>query len=285
MAPYLWALLSLSILRRMQGMIPVAAHIPFADDILVQWRFRDEAGLRAIPAQMSDLFRLLQAYKLQVCAAKTGVLRSWWGTRTHQIAKTFTARVRGQRFFTIHPGPDETVQLPIVDSHPYLGIILSYKNFEMQSLRYRLRQTWVAFNRLSHTLRNRRLQTSLRLQLRSSVCLATACYGLLSTGLSKEGREKFQSVIIKQLRMIIGDHSFLTGHKHDEVLSRHKVEDPLARLDRLPRSAFTKLVRMGISSTPMHLQGGGSNCWTAWRRLSQRSHNSCTECAETTSPM
>ena len=45
--------------------------------------------------------------------------------------------------------------------------------------------------------------------------------------------------------MIIGDHSLLTGHTRDEVLSKHSVEDPLVRLDRLTTQRISKASENG----------------------------------------
>ena len=213
--------------------IAPTAHITvFADDILLQWMFDDVAAFNLIPTEVAGIFRTLRMYCLKVSTAKTGVLHSWWGSRMSATAKPHVAKIQAKRFFVVRLDGD-TLYLPMVASHKHLGIILSYKNCEMLSLRYRLRQAWIAFNRLSCALKSRKLPVELRLRLYHAVCIACATYGLSSIGLSSEGRTQHHATIMRQLRMVIGDHSFLTGRTHAEILEMYRIEDPLLHVDSL----------------------------------------------------
>ena len=147
-------------------------------------------------------------------------------------AKSHVAKIQSKRFFVVRLD-GATLYLPMVASHKYLGIVLSYKNCEMLSLRYRLRQAWIAFNRLSCVLKSRKLPVALKLRLYHAVCIACATYGLSSIGLSSEGRAQYHATIMRQLRMVIGDHSLLTGRTHAEILEMYKVKDPLIHVDGL----------------------------------------------------
>ncbi|CAE7871673.1 unnamed protein product, partial [Symbiodinium sp. KB8] len=137
-------------------------------------------------------------------------------------------------------GSGEEVRLPLVDSHKYLGVFLSYKNYEALRLKYRLQQSWIAFNRLTKALKCRALPIHLRLRLYNSVCLTTATYGLTSVGLSAEGRAKFRATITRQMRMVIGDHSYLTGRSNEEVLLKHNLADPLLQVEAHTRQRIDK---------------------------------------------
>ena len=155
MAPAIWTIVSLSLVKVMQTIAPTAHITVFADDILIQWMFDDVDMFNLIPAEVAGIFRTLNMYCLKVSAAKTGVLHPWWGSRMSATAKPHVAKIQGKRFFIVRLDGD-TLHLPMVASHKYLGIVLSYQNCEMLSLRYRLRQAWVAFNRLSCALKSRK---------------------------------------------------------------------------------------------------------------------------------
>ena len=232
MAPAIWTIVSLSLIKVMQKTAPSAHITIFADDILTQWMFDDVAALNLIPTEVAGSFRTLSMYCLKVSTTKTGVLHYWWGSRMSATVKSHVAKIQGKRFFVVRLDGD-TLYLPMVASHKYLGIVLSYRNCEMLSLRYRLRQAWIAFNRLSCALKSRKLPVELKLRLYHAVCVACATYGLSSIGLSSEGRAQYHATMMRQLRMVIGDHSFLTGRTHAEILEMYKVTDPLIHVDSL----------------------------------------------------
>ena len=143
MAPAIWTIVSLSLIKVMQKHAPTAHITVFADDILIQWMFDDVAAFNLTPTEVAGIFRTLRMYCLTVSTAKTGVLHSWWGSRMSATAKSHVAKIQGKRFFVVRLDGD-TLYLPMVASHKYLGIVLSYKNYERLSLRYRLRQAWIA---------------------------------------------------------------------------------------------------------------------------------------------
>ena len=232
MAPAIWTIVSLSLAKAMLKIAPTAHITVFADGTLLQWMFDDVAAFNLIPTEVAGIFRTLRMYCLKVSAAKTGVLHSWWGSRMSATAKPHVAKIQGKRFFVVRLDGD-TLYLPVVASHKYLGIIPSYKNCEMLSLRYRLRQAWIAFNRLSCALKSRKLPVVLRLRLCHAVCIACATYGLSSIGLSSEGRAQYHATIMRQLRMVIGDRSFLTGRTRAEILEMYNIKDPLLHVDSL----------------------------------------------------
>ena len=129
---------------------------------------------------------------MQISVSKTVILHSWWGSRVQDVTRPYLLKVQNKRYLRIAMGPDEEIRLPLVDSHKYLGVVLSDKNYEALSLKYRLQQSWIALNRLTKALKNRTLPVRLRLQLYNSVCLATASYGLTSSGRTAEGRSKLR---------------------------------------------------------------------------------------------
>ena len=212
----------------------------FADDMLLQWEFSDAQGFRAIPGEIAAVLRLLRHKGMHISLSKTVILHSWWGSHVQNVTKPYLVRVQHKRYLRIDMGSGEEVRLPLVDSHKYLGVFLSYKNYEALSLKYRLQQSWIAFNRLTKALKCRALPIHLRLRLYNSVCLTAATYGLTSVGLSAEGRATFRATITRQMRMVIGDHSYLIGRSNEEVLLKHNLADPLLQVEAHTRQRVDK---------------------------------------------
>ena len=193
MAPAVWPMFSLYFAKRLEVFSPSSVKTLFADDFLLQWFFHTQEALPNIPLENASTLELLRQSGMQISLSKTVILHSWWGTRIHAAVKPLVHKTHGKRYLRLMLDPTEEVHLPLVSNHRYLGVVLAYKNFELQSVQYRLQQSWIAFNRLSHSLKNRQLSTALRLQLYNSVCYSTACYGLTSSGLNVESALKFKT--------------------------------------------------------------------------------------------
>ena len=240
MSPAVWTLFSIHLAKRLSQASASSLRTYFADDMLLQWEFSDAQGFRAIPGEIAAVLRLLRHKGMHISLSKTVILHSWWGSLVQNVTKPYLVRVQHKRYLRIDMGSGEEVRLPLVDSHKYLGVFLSYKSYETLSLKYRLQQSWIAFNRLTKALKCRALPIRLRLQLYNSVCLTTATYGLTSVGLSAEGRAKFRATITRQMRMVIGDHPYLTGRSNEEVLLKHNLADPLLQVEAHTRLRIDK---------------------------------------------
>ena len=240
MSPTIWTLFSLHLAKKLSLVAPSSLWTYFADDLLLQWEFLDDLAFRFIPQEIAAVLTLLRREGMCISVNKTVILRSWWGSRVHDVTRPFLTKILHKRYFRVALDSGEVVHLPLVDSHKYLGMFLSYKNYEALSLKYRLQQSWVAFNRLTKALKNRSLPVRLRLRLYNSVCLATATYGLTCIGLSAEGRAKFRATVVRQLRMVVGDHSHVTGHTNVEVLGKYGIVDPLLQVDDRIRQRIDK---------------------------------------------
>ncbi|CAE7821759.1 Pol [Symbiodinium sp. CCMP2592] len=240
MSPTIWTLFSLHLAKKLQLVAPSSLRTYFADDLLLQWEFLGELAFRCIPQEIAAVLTLLRREGMCISVNKTVILRSWWGSRVHDVTRPFLTKLQHKRYFRVALDSGEEIRLPLVDSHKYLGMFLSYKNYEALSLKYRVQQSWVAFNRLTKALKNRSLPVRLRLRLYNSVCLATATYGLTSIGLSAEGQAKFRATVIRQLRMVVGDHSHVTGHTNVEVLGKYGIDDPMLQVDERTRQRVDK---------------------------------------------
>ena len=229
LAPLVWTIYSLKILKSMASIAPNSQRTLFADDFLFQWSISSPQDFLKIPHQIAGIIQTLNRQGMFLSPGKSVILYSLWGGQVPKLLKPLVRLhpTLGRCFRVPLHDYKQTVSLPVVSTHVYLGMVLSYKNFEMHSLRHRTRQSWIAFNRVKHILCNRTLSLHLRLQLYKALCLSILRYGLPSCGLTALGRDKFTTTVLRQTRMVVRNHSYFTGLSNADFLQRFKLEEPL----------------------------------------------------------
>ena len=58
-------------------------------------------------------------------------------------------------------------------------------------------------------------------------------YGLTACGLTCKGARKLTQETLKQIRLVVGDHVYMTSHSHDEVLDKWSIPHPILDLQTL----------------------------------------------------
>lgn len=80
------------------------------------------------------------------------------------------------------------MKIPLKKKTMYLGTLLSYDQFERQSVELRVQAGWNNFKRLTPWLcRKRKISLKLRLQLMRTCIIPTICYGILFAGMQQTG--------------------------------------------------------------------------------------------------
>ena len=135
--------------------------------------------------------------------------------------------------------------------HSYLGVILSYNNFELQTAVHRLRQA----NKLSFQLQKwltgfEGLRLSQRVQVWMQCIFPSLIHGVLQTGLTKLALQKFDVFIMKQLRRIYRAPLHLTHLSHIDFLDKYRIKDPLAILLKRCRQTLQTLPRRLAAQHP-----------------------------------
>ena len=234
LAPMLWTLYSLYLASKLDTAAPSALPTFFADDFLAQWTIETWSEMKSIPTQISKIIEVLENHGMQLSPGKTVVLYSLWGKQVHACLKPmlYQHATLGK---CLRIGAANLTgkchMLPVVMSHEYLGVKLSYKNFEWQTLKHRLRHSWIAYNRLSAILKSKALPVHKRLQLHQCICLATLRYGLSCTGLTMAGRQKVYGTVLRQWRALANNLPHVTGLSNAAFLTSYNLPDPLVGLD------------------------------------------------------
>ena len=136
--------------------------------------------------------------------------------------------------------PNSTLHLPLVDTHTYLGVRLSYRAPEAATLKHRMKESWSAFNRLMPALRSNSLTIRQKLAIWRACVYATLMHGLDSTGLASTGPALLRKHVSKQVRRIAKSPSHITHETSSDLLLRHDISDPVADLFRRVNTRITK---------------------------------------------
>ena len=109
-------------------------------------------------------------------------------------------------------GPALCDRIPIVPSYVYLGVVISYRNFEDQTLRHRLAIAAGHHARLRRVLRAKKVLTpSERARLWTVLIQSAQLYALEAVGVTKEGMRLLHVQTTKHLRGIFGTARHVDG--------------------------------------------------------------------------
>ena len=110
-------------------------------------------------------------------------------------------------------------------------MIISYTNFEDDSLKHRLTLMKVAFHRLRKWLTGKHiLSMTQRFKLWQVCVYPVFSYGVFAMGLTPAGIRLAVTQITLMLRKIIHDHSYITRHSNALALALHQIPHPVRLL-------------------------------------------------------
>ena len=99
--------------------------------------------------------------------------------------------------------------MPIVTSATYLGIKISYHNFEKQTLQHRLAAANAQRARLLKILHRKGISVKRRLQLWVTCVRSAALYGLHAVGLGQKQVDRLTMSLTKHIRAIVGSFAHM----------------------------------------------------------------------------
>eukprot|EP00435_Cladocopium_sp_Y103_P007033 s5033_g2.t1 len=244
LAPSLWLswihrLLTLLIPRT--GFTWIQQHVTiFADDIHAGGCFCNFAEFEQLLCNLGHLLDVVEELHLQIQYAKSHILLASAGHKASKLLKGLIMREPHALFLLRRPS-GKLSKFPMRGEAIYLGVVVSYHNFEDRTVGHRMRAAWTAFNRLRSWLKSRQMGLKHRLRLWSSCILPVMTYGIHSTGITVKGMRQFQQVAFTMLRVIVGDHAYCTHHTHQHVLIHFDLEHPLLMLHRSGQSLWRTL--------------------------------------------
>ena len=234
-APYLWnCFVALCLKRLAQRLDPKFIRentTIYADDMHIGGIFHNSSELTSLSLAFGIFLDTLREFELAVNPAKSNIILAMAGTAYRADWKRLTQRDSTGLWVKIDLPDGSQMKFPMVKSTKYLGAIVSYGPLEDQTLKYRVQMAKISFQRLRKWLSTHNgLPTRERFKLWHSCVLTVLQYGLLATGLTDRGLRTFQQTAFSMIRIVLHDHSFLTGITHSQALARHHIEPPIALL-------------------------------------------------------
>eukprot|EP00435_Cladocopium_sp_Y103_P003027 s2221_g1.t1 len=218
----------------------------FADEFHIASHFTDEQEFQLSLKNIGHLLDVVEHLKLKIQYAKSHMLLTAHGSKAKKQLAPYL-RDQGRDFTFLRPSGKQ-VTFSLCGSAKYLGILVSYGQFEMLTLRHRIRAAQTAFTRLQKWLCSQQLTIKHRLHLLLTCILPVLTYGLHVVTCSIKGLQEFQTTVFRMIRRTVGDHAYQTHHTHNDVLTAYNIQHPLLLLHgigaRLERRLTERMVHL-----------------------------------------
>ena len=123
-----------------------------------------------------------------------------------------------------------------------MGIIISYSNYELLTLRHRLAEASKKIQQVRKYIYNRRIASpAARLRVWFATVWATAVTGLPEVGLSLESARLLRGWYAQKLRSVLNQPAHITHVTTADLLQLHKLQDPVEKIIRRMKGRIAKL--------------------------------------------
>ena len=243
-APALWTLFSCYVwsqLDALAGSLWNAEHTTgYADDFHFQWELSAYKQCRQVGLDIDMIFSTLQAHGLQINPEKSHFLVEVRGSDAEKWLRKHKVRSPDGEGWMFRFNLFTKAEVPLVKSFKYLGVMLSYRFFKDETLKYRMDLAQAHRNRLAKVLQGRGgLGVDQRRRI-WQVCVQTSqTYGLAAVGITEAGLKKLHIQTMKHVRALAKSPRHITRESDEELLGRLGVRRPqevlLQQLDGMIR--------------------------------------------------
>ena len=253
-APQLWVIYMdkfLKLLEARTGPQWVAACLTvYADDVHVGCQYQSTLEFNVHLRNLGFVLDSLEQLDLELSYQKSFILHRYAGTNPRPTLKGRIRRQGTEHFLLVPRQTGTASALPLRTKGSYLGAVLSYNAFELQTWTHRKKSAWLAFTRLRNWLRHRDIAVRQRLYLWKQCVFTVMTYSILATGVSLPILHEFQITIYRMIRIVLGDHSYHTHHTHMQVFRQYHIDHPLDMLRDLAISLLQRVQRRDSELDP-----------------------------------
>ena len=200
----------------------------YADDSHLRWRFSTLSDFEVAMNELRQVFACFKQFHLCINYEKTKAILKVVGNMKHRIYKDYVRKHNNGRRLLLMPG-DPTHWLPLVSQAEYLGLIISYDQYEQQSMRHRVTKAHGRRWALASILHSSKVRIKYKLSVWRSCVYSTMMYGMATCGLSGDQIKEIQRAIMKHVRAIVNNQAHITGDSHATI--RQKFDIPQASDD------------------------------------------------------
>ena len=232
-APMLWTLnmyLVLHDLLAHHDMSCIVSHIIiYADDIHLRWIIHNMSMGYETLHELAFVLSTLKAYHFRVNLTKSVTIMRLVGKSAQAFLKRWTTRSKEGPRSNL---PDTTLNLSLVGKTDYLGIVLSYRAFDHDTVQCRITAANICFRILRKWFLNRHHPFHLRIPLYNQCVLPTVSYGIDEIGISSRSFHSITGMIPRHHRTMARSPVHLTREPTTAFYASMNLEIPWLFLDR-----------------------------------------------------
>ncbi|CAE7208423.1 unnamed protein product [Symbiodinium sp. CCMP2592] len=196
----------------------------YADDSHLRWRFFSFPSFEHTMREVRIALNVFRSFNLQINIEKTKAILKVVGTMRTRVYKEYirkTGKDTPDRLLLSPRDPEQW--LPLVPQTEYLGLIISYGAFELQSLRHRVSKANGRRWAMASILHSKKMGVGYKLQFWRSCVLSIMTYGLHCCGLTGDQAQEAQRAQMKHVRAIVNSQAHLTGDTHEQIMQRFNI--------------------------------------------------------------
>ena len=239
LSPTLFSMLAGTMFRELTQLAGTEAVLRFltgyAHDLTVHQDIHSWQDLLRAHQLITDLLAVVRRHGFQVNANKCSVMLKLVGRQAAAADKQFTYW-RTASDGTMHPmwrlGSTKAQEgFPFVNKIKYLGVKLSYGNFEKATLQYRLQEGNVKLQQVRKYVHNRRTSgPKARLHIWNATVWATVASGLVDVGLTTDTATKLRAWHAAKIRAVLNKPAHLTHISTADLYKQCGIKDPVQKL-------------------------------------------------------
>ena len=251
LAPTLFSMLTGTIFRELIALVGVQAVVDYltgyADDLTVHREIHSMEDLGRAHALIEQLLALVRKHGFAVNPSKCTMVKLE-GTQAQRALRRFTywrTAPDGQRQKMWRLGQAKSHEgFPSVTSFKYLGVMLSYGNFEKATLKHRLQEGNAKLQQVRRFVHNRRTAgPRSRLHIWHSTVWATVSSGLVDVGLTEETAALLRAWHAKKIRAVLNCPAHLTHKSTSDLYRAHDIVDPVLKLQKRHANRVKRLLK------------------------------------------
>ncbi|CAE7573790.1 unnamed protein product [Symbiodinium sp. CCMP2592] len=195
----------------------------YADDSHLKWRFETYVELERCMMEVRVALGVFKTFHMKVNYEKTKAILKVVGSLRSRVHKEYVRKHDQERRLLLSPR-DPSAWVALVPQAEYLGLIISYGAFELQSMRHRIAKANKRRWAMASVLHSRRLSVGYKLQVWRSCVLSTLTYGLHCCGLSGDQLQEAQRHMMKHVRAVTNNQAHITGDSHATIMDKFGVQ-------------------------------------------------------------
>ena len=240
LAPLLYVVFSAYLISKLQARLPadwVRDHLTlYADDSHASFEIHSVKDLLQSLQIIACIFDVYREHGMRVNPLKSGVVLGVRGLQATELLKKHLQGTGDKLCLVIGIGKGE-LRIPVKTSMQYLGICVSYDNFEQETLTARLKVAQATRCRLSKVLSARRYLTQQQRIHLYVLCVRSATlYGLGAVGMTSTCLRKLQIFEVKHIRAIVRSPVHLTRETTVHLYRRLRLRLPAQQLHDMLRN-------------------------------------------------